>query len=603
MSDKQSVVLQTCLHVLGSKLGGFFSELSCLQLSSALSVLTMAPRTNEVLAAHSKVWEEMIHPFKLLVECEKAFYEWTFMTPIPAYDLSATPNAGGAPTEKRAKGSGNEDHVKYMYSQIPMALRKTMTHLQKMMGPAFAGTSSKLPTSASSVHHLAAYATSAAVGGADAAHFASLYHLLDELISGYVMLKITMIQLYQNLNAPYVTAARVKDMNWSELARVCANLSAKCDKAFTHASLMRVKDALLRPELFLLEQLCMLEGEQAMMPACDAKHTMFLLMRVRLEHTRWMQRLLARDRERSTSPTSGTGQSLGSASRKLGGMPGGIGSPAGPLVVQTVSCTFPAVLHWTHLLHHSLLCKATLLFWNTLHSAEIRGDEMQQKLERLDANYVGMSDARQQADTRAHRLLGTSLSCALTSLVVLVPPSPLLSISFASCPLRIDKLVKRLPNCYSFSVLLDCSGLPRVVDPAHPLVLHDVLAPPPTDDAPPGGLARYPVVFTWPLSRPPLEKWNLVSTLIAKQDLMAGLAGTPGPLTIPRQTATYTLAVGPSNQTSDLMIWSDKRKACPHAALDLFGLGTHDSLSLLLSLRLFTHSSHSPSASGTTRTK
>lgn len=121
------------------------------------------------------------------------------------------------------------------------------------------------------------------------------------------------------------------------------------------------------------------------------------------------------------------------------------------------------------------------------------------------------------------------------------------------CP-SIDKLVKRIPNCYSFSILLDASALPDILDPAHPLVLRDMAAPAhdPADDAPAeGGLARFPLLFSYPPGRPLVQKWNLVSTLIASADLYhSGLSADT-----PRQTTKCVLALGPSHLPTDVCVW------------------------------------------------
>ena len=40
-----------------------------------VAALSAAIRTEEQLTKHTKVWEEMIYPFKLLAECERKYYE------------------------------------------------------------------------------------------------------------------------------------------------------------------------------------------------------------------------------------------------------------------------------------------------------------------------------------------------------------------------------------------------------------------------------------------------------------------------------------------------------------------------------------------------
>jgi hypothetical protein len=119
----------------------------------------------------------------------------------------------------------------------------------------------------------------------------------------------------------------------------------------------------------------------------------------------------------------------------------------------------------------------------------------------------------------------------------------------------LDKLIKRTPHCYSFSLLLDASSLPNILDPSHPLVLKDITAPQGTgaeeDQPAEGGLARFPLLFSYPPGRPFLQKWNIVSTVIARADMFySGLTKES-----PRQTATYVCTLGPSHLPTDVCIW------------------------------------------------
>jgi len=307
--------------------------------------------------------------------------------------------------------------------------------------------------------------------------------------------------------------------------------------------MVRLKDALLLPELFLLERCLALESlfrAEAILPALDWKATMFALMRIKTEHARWMNRLMVRDRDGAPGGGGGGGGSSGGAGARKPG--GGTGAPAkfSPLLPVTPSTvTFPCVLHWVHQLHHSLLCKTTLLFWTATaaKSAEIKGfgDEAAAKVERLDSNYVA----------------------------------------------QMDRMVRRLPHCYSVALLMDCTdpmhaGL-RVPDPAQPLLLHDsALSPDEMGEAAgaavPDGLGKFPVLISRPPHRPMLEKWNLVSLLQQKEELAenmvaafaaAAAARRPPPLSphAPQQSATQMVALGPSNSPSDLLVWDYENEA------------------------------------------
>ena len=54
---------------------GYLSSISELQLVHGVASLSAAIRSEEQLTKHTKVWEEMIYPFKLLAECERKYYE------------------------------------------------------------------------------------------------------------------------------------------------------------------------------------------------------------------------------------------------------------------------------------------------------------------------------------------------------------------------------------------------------------------------------------------------------------------------------------------------------------------------------------------------
>lgn len=477
-----------------------------------------------------------------------------------------------------------------MYTQVPVALKKTMNLLHKFVvqhaqnnlaasklqhsASAMHMPSQALPPSASFNPHSppAAGGRSGGIGGGrgggdgtggggGAARggglgdsvFTGTLHIMDELLNHYIPLKITLVQHYQNLNLACAPgggggssssrgfgAARVREVHYSETVVVLEELRYKCDRSFTHPWMVRLKDALILPELFLLERCLALESQfrdAAILPALDWKATMFALMRIKTEHVRWLNRLMARDRD--GAPGGGGGGSGGAGARKPAG---GAGAPAkfSPLLPVTPSTvTFPCVLHWVHQLHHSLLCKATLLFWTATaaKSAEIKGfgDEAAAKVERLDSNYVA----------------------------------------------QMDRMVRRLPHCYSVALIMDCTdpmhqGL-RVPDPAQPLLLHDSALSP--DDlaesasaAVPDGLGKYPVLLSRPPHRPVLEKWNLVSLLQQKEGLAEDMAAAfaaaaaarrPPPLSphAPQQSATQMVALGPSNSPSDLLVWDYENEA------------------------------------------
>jgi hypothetical protein len=274
-----------------------------------------------------------------------------------------------------------------------------MAQLQKWMPPPTPqqGTRSGggLQQSASNLHSLSASPSSLSPTSASAQdqqqRFSELHQLLYELVEGYIMLKCTLMQLYQILNSPYsLGPTRPKDISWTEHKRVFTNLRVKADRAFTHPHLVLLKNSLLLPEIFLLEQCFALEAEPTMLPGFDCKHTMFLLMRIRMEQARWMNRLLTRDREGSMmNATLPSG--LPAGSKKT---PATVVKYSSGLSFAMNTVTFPTVLHWIHMFQQSLLSKSTLLFWNMLHakSAEIRGyaEEMQQKLDRLDVNYLNL---------------------------------------------------------------------------------------------------------------------------------------------------------------------------------------------------------------------
>ena len=312
-----------------------------------------------------------------------------------------------------------------------------------------------------------------------------------------------------------------------------------------------------------------------MLPAYNFTHTMMLLMRIQTESSRWLKRLIVRDRRDGmghasgnshahpnsshvlappthathahslTSPTAVARYAFNAASQAHSSSQTSTNSRdnhTNPFNIHTVTVTIPAMLHWIYLLHQSILCKSTFIFWNIIYSknAEIKGytEEMSQKLDKLDVNYIGL----------------------------------------------IDRLVKRLPNCYSFEIVLDCSELDQIVDMNKPLQLIDMgytngnttqsssssyghqstdadspISPshssPPTGS---GGLAKYPILFTWPQSRSTLEKWNLISTLLSHGDLFAGYESLPPNSSTSssfRQTNTSIATLGPSHHQGDWMIW------------------------------------------------
>lgn len=77
----------------------------------------------------------------------------------------------------------------------------------------------------------------------------------------------------------------------------------------------------------------------------------------------------------------------------------------------------------------------------------------------------------------------------------------------------IEKLVKRT-NCYSFSLIYDGWGLDRLIDPLHPYILQDQEK----EAEKPQGIKCFPVIYSCPLNKDPLEPWNLVSIILSKYD-------------------------------------------------------------------------------------
>ena len=595
-----------------------------------MSVLSSAQRNEEYLSKHSKLWEEAMYPFKLLADCEKKFYEsererappqqaqksaqagfladsfvslfvrsfvvsWTFLQLHPP---EGEQSSGDNALDRRKANSGsassrgdNEETMRFMYNQIPTALKKTMQTLQKFImagggGPAQGqgggqqpamhhsssssgfgggGGGGRLPHSASSAHLLSAQPSSptgtsgGGLGGSESV-FASTLLLLEELVGIFIPLRICLIQFYQSLSflcAPGGGisggsgggsgssggsgggggggAPRLKEVMYDDVSRMLEKLRRRMERAFTHPHLVRLNQALILPELCLLEQCINVECEDpkrggSLLPAFDWTSTMFALMRIKAEHARWMNRILARDNSINANNNS---SSSSSNSRKAV-----TNKSISTLHVSVSTCVFPSVLHWVHQLHHSLLCKATFVFWGMTvsKSVEIKGygEEMALRLANLEAHYVALC----------------------------------------------DRIVKKVPHAYSCMLLMDASssssmGGRPVVDPLRPLVLRDsavseedalaaeeaagVAAAPST-----GGLGQYPVLFSWPAHRAAvLEKWNLVSLLQQKQDLMSDLSSAfhanpskAASFVTRQQTATYILATGPSNHPGDdLLVW------------------------------------------------
>jgi len=612
--SKEQLLQQTCLSLLSKHLSEYFSLLSDLQCTRAGGYLSsvLRPSCEPALdsRAAGKLVEELMHPFKLMADCERKYYEWSFMTAVAAGgDAGAAAGGADAAARGRRSGAAGEDDdgsLKFKYSQIPVALKKTMQVVHKIVvqqaqqqaqqsriqqqqqqqqllhSASMSNLSSSSPVSPLSPRGrehstvgLPMTPGGPTPGGpsdrATETVFTSLLMLMEEVVSSFIPLKLQMIHFYENLQAVSAAtsasslttavvsgsggagtggvAPRVRDVHYGELVRALVKLRARCER-FAHPHLVRVRDSLLLPELFLLEHCLALEGDdptRALLPAYDWKHTILTLTRIKAEHHKWLQRILARDKE-VNAPGGGasTAGTAGAAGRK-GVLPSTALVQAAkytPLLsVSVSSATVPAALHWLHQLSHSLLCKATLLFWSVTaaKSAEIKGasaaGELAARLERLDVNYVAV----------------------------------------------FDRMLKRIPHCYSIALMMDCTGASsaagtgatRVVDPLRPLQLRDAavsdeeleyarlqaeaqaeadaangLSPPPpvAQGGGGGGLGQYPVLFSWPPSRAVLEEWNLVALLQQKADLMAELADLANALPPPS-----TVNTTPAPQPAGLM--------------------------------------------------
>jgi hypothetical protein len=700
MSNKENQIHQTCLQQLIQYFPIYFGLLSDLQLVRASTCLASLVKGDEFFSKYNKIWEEIIYPFKLMAECEKKYYEWNFLTnisidgnslPPPLIILGTDSNSSstsssassrlrrslsGTSSNSGAAGDNDEDSLKYKYSQIPVALKKTMQTLHKFIvqqaqqqalnirlqqqqqqqqqqqgslphsisSTSFLNNSSSSNSSNSGISSFGSpkspnspsllNATSfnnnliesnnnnSMDGRSTETIFTSTLLLLEEIVSKWVPLKISLIQFYQCLQSESALtapptgnngnyASRARDINYNENLKYLSRIRIKVEKSFGHPHLIRLKDSLLLPELFLLEKSLGFECDEyskGFIPKFDWKHSTFTLMHIKAEHTRWLNRIVTKDKEfNSGSGTHNTNSNSNIGTTGGGGvsstLSGAVGSSGGRnlknqypsaltptskhsplLLISVTTATIPSLLHWIHQFSHSLLCKSTLLFWHATaaRSLEIRGvtEEISARLDRLDTNYVAL----------------------------------------------FDKFIKKIPNCYSISLIMDCtlnpSGIP-IPDPLHPLQLADsavnedelelaaaASAQSPSiesDDgttspvSPPsvipqtGGLGQYPVLFHWPTSRTLLEKWNLVSILQLKGDLMADLSATvtppvqtstganatqsntsghqhsststpptlslahsrPFPLSLlaPLQSSSQLVALGPSNHPSDLLIW------------------------------------------------
>jgi len=733
--------LHSCLSHLAEAMDPFFSRLCALDTAGAHAILA-TPRshtqsqsqssssssgsssaTSALLSSisfslsfskskggsgrsESKIWEEITHPLKLLADCERNYYAWQFLAPLPPLSTeSGSSSSGGGGLGSKVSGSssgkkkdggggltcaipshpvsarlvgGNHGVLKqkgmagedmrslvWMYSQLPLGLKKTQAALTKLM-PIVTGGSSSSGSSTSTSGSGSGSASGSGSGGHEkngasktssshrapststsqsqpppppppplalphslhladraalsAAAFASLHHLFDELMSVFIPLRQMMIDLYALLALPYAQGPmRVRSVESASLAALCQQMSSRCNASFRHPLLQRMYTTLIHPELSMLGQVWELDGGGGegegggSLDRFQWRENMFSLWRLRREMDEWTSTLEAAASSSSSSSTmhtdinakgKGSAGSQSDLHRSTSTLSSGSGrfsssssSPSSSSSSSTSTFTLPSVLHWLRLFHASLLAKSTFIFWHPIISTSTPRLTVQN-----GRGGCGGRTSSSSASSRERERERAELAAKYAKL-------ERLDTNFLAA---VDRLLQRVPCCSSFSLLLDCSNRDQVVaEPAHSLASSTASsAPRPTrnndddganatsnatndtattrndveggndqddadgddDESPPpptGGLARYPILFTWPLNRSLEKKWNVVSLLLSKQDVWSrmsqafanyhpssrGSTTSNFHLPLPSQSSSYLLAVGPSFHPSDLIIW------------------------------------------------